>query len=312
MQDMTALHTLVFNSLEEQIVVIDQAGTIIDVNLAWTNFGAENGLSPKHISAGSNYLKVLSTSAAGGDSLAGEAAEGIMDVISGNSESFYLEYPCHSPNEERWFMMRVRRMKDDSKILFVISHHNITQRRLAEERAEYLAMHDPLTSLANRRYFNQFLNKEMRRSIRNQSVISLIMVDVDYFKEYNDEWGHLGGDQCLVNIGQALSAYCHRASDLGARLGGDEFAVILGGTDFAESQKVAEAILKAINDLKMVFDESRQITVSMGVASIIPNERQNEEFLLQEADKALYSAKLAGRNRVVHSQPPSPSMRPNE
>lgn len=304
MQDLTALHTLVINSLEEQIAVIDHAGIIVDVNLAWTDFGIENGLSPKYASVGCNYLNVVSASAARGDSLASEAAQGILDVVSGKRASFYFEYPCHGPDDKRWFMMRVTRLKDDARRLYVISHHNITQRKLAEEQAEYLAMHDPLTGLANRRYFTQILAREMRRSIRNQSTISLIAVDVDYFKDYNDELGHLAGDQCLANVAQALLAFSRRPDDLAVRLGGDEFVLLLGDADFAESQKVADAILKAINDLRMVFGESRQVTASVGVASVIPHQKQNEGFLLQEADKALYRAKLAGRNRVVHMPQP--------
>jgi len=303
MQDQSALHTLVINSLEEQIAVIDQEGTIIDVNLAWINFGNENGLSFKYGWVGRNYLKVLSASSASGDSLAGEAGQGILEVVSGKRASFYFEYPCHSPDEKRWFMMRVTRLKDDSRSLFVISHQDITARKLAEEKAEHLAMHDPLTGLANRRYFNLFVNREMRRSIRNRSAISLIAVDVDHFKDYNDEFGHLAGDQCLTNVGQALLSFSRRPGNLAARLGGDEFALLLGDTDFVESQKIAEVILETINDLRMVFGESRQVTVSVGVASLIPHEQQNEDFLLEEADKALYRAKLAGRNRIVHTQP---------
>ena len=207
-------------------------------------------------------------------------------------------------------MMRVTCLKDDARRFYVISHHNITQRKLAEEQAEYLAMHDPLTGLANRRYFTQILAREMRRSIRDQSTISLIAVDVDYFKDYNDELGHLAGDHCLANVAQTLLAFSRRPEDLAVRLGGDEFALLLGDADFAESQKVADAVLKAINDLRMVFGESRQVTASVGVASVIP-QKQNEGFLLQEADKALYRAKLAGRNRVVHMHSLSSTSRPN-
>ena len=302
MQDLSALHTLVINSLEEQIAVIDQAGTIVDVNLAWTKFGQENGLSSTYACVGLNYLEILSASAAGGDSLAAEAAQGISDVVSGRRASFYFEYPCHSPEEKRWFLMRVTRLKDGSRRLFVISHQNITSRKLAEERAEYLAMHDPLTGLANRRYFNLILKREMRRSIRNRSAISLIEADVDHFKDYNDEFGHLAGDRCLTSVGQALATFARRPSDLAARLGGDEFALLLADTDFLESQKIAEAVVKAVDDLKMVFGGSRHVTVSIGVASAILHDQQSEDILLQEADKALYRAKGAGRNRVVHAQ----------
>lgn len=303
MQDMTALHTLVINSLEEQIAVIDHLGIIIDVNLAWTNFGIENGISPMNTYVGCNYLNVVCTSAAEGDSLASEAAQGIQDVISGKRVSFYLEYPCHGPNEKRWFIMRVTPLKDKAKNFFVISHHNITKRKLAEEQVNHLAMHDPLTGLANRRYFTKKLGREIRRSIRNQTMISLIALDVDYFKDYNDEFGHFAGDQCLENVAQTLLTFSRRPSDLAARLGGDEFVLLLGDTNYAESQKIADEILQAINDLKMNFGDSKQVTASMGVASMIPHQKHHEDFLFQEADKALYRAKLAGRNRVIHIQP---------
>ena len=297
-----ALHTLVFNSLEEQIAVIDQAGVIIDVNSAWINFGLENGLSTEFTCVGHNYLNIIQYSFTAGDVLAGEAAKGILDVISGKCASFYHEYPCHSPTEKRWFIMRVTRLKSDSKSLFIISHYDITKRRLAEERAEHMARHDPLTGLANRRYFKEFLDREVRRSIRGQLTISLILIDADHFKDYNDKLGHTAGDLCLVKISQVLTALSRRPSDLAARLGGDEFALILGETDIAESQTIADTIRRAINDLKLDFGKSRQVTVSLGVATITPNRQQTEDFLFQEADKALYHAKSTGRNRMIHAQ----------
>jgi diguanylate cyclase (GGDEF)-like protein len=304
MHDLDALHTLVINSLEEQIAVIDQSGTIIDVNHAWNQFGIENGIPSEYSWAGKNYLEILSAAAAaaGGDNLAGEAGQGIMDIVNGKSTSFYHEYPCHSPDQQRWFMMRVTCLKDDSRNLFVISHYNITLRKLAEERAEQLAMHDPLTGLANRRYFNLFLDRETRRSIRNRSVISLIEIDIDYFKEYNDELGHLAGDQCLVDIGQILKSFSRRPGDLAVRFGGDEFILILGDTGFTEAKKISEAILKAIHDLGIVFGDARQITVSLGMVSVTCDKQLNEDFLLRETDKALYRAKSTGRNRIEHVQ----------
>jgi len=295
------VHTMVFNSLFQQIAVIDRAGTIVDVNDAWINFGIENGGPPDFIWAGKNYLQVLTSSHACGDSLAGEAADGILEVVTDQRASFYCEYPCHSPDEKRWFLMQANRLKSDSNRLFAISHHNITRRKLAEERAEHLAMHDPLTELANRRYFDQTLNEEFRRSARSGSPISLVAVDIDHFKEYNDEFGHLAGDYCLSKLGQVLQAFSRRPSDLAARLGGDEFALLLGNTDSVESQTIAQAILKSFNDLNIVFGGSKQVTVSVGVASVIARKDQHEQFLVHEADKALYRAKQAGRNRVAHA-----------
>ena len=296
--DLSALHTWVFNTLQDQIAVIDREGTIIAVNRAWTMFGIENGLSPESAILHENYFQVLNDSATRGDTLAGDAAKGMMAVVNGERSFYEIEYPCHSPSEQRWFIMRVCRVQDATSDLFVISHHNITQRKLAEERAEHLAMHDPLTGLANRRYFNSFLQGEMRRSLRNKTPISLVVIDVDNFKDYNDTLGHLFGDECLVKVAKTLINASRRPGDLAARLGGDEFALILGDTDMAGAQSVAEGILKHVRELNIVFAESRHVTVSIGVASMIPYAKPRPDYLLHEADKALYRSKLAGRNQV--------------
>lgn len=300
MQNVISLHTAVFHSLEEQIAVIDQTGNILDVNFAWQAFGTENGLTAEYSWIGKNYLKPISDSAASGDSLAEDALNGISSVITGIREVVILEYPCHSPDEKRWFTMRVAPLHHgESKNLFVISHHNVTQRKLAEERVEQLAMHDPLTELANRRAFLLFLNREMRISVRNQTPIGLVLLDVDYFKSFNDEFGHAAGDQCLTNVARVLLDHTRRPSDLAARIGGDEFALIFGGAGPEAVREIAESILKAILDLKMVFGDSKQVTASLGMVSVIPHDQLNELCLLQEADKALYLAKSAGRNQVV-------------
>ena len=304
MQIPADLHTLVFHSLEEQIAVIDLEGSILDVNLAWETFGGENGLPSGYSCVGHNYLEVLSDAAATGDRSAGEALQGVVGVLTGKRAFFDFEYPCHGPNTKRWFTMRVTALHgDESRGLFVISHHNVTQRKLAEERIEELAMQDPLTGLANRRALDLFLDEEIRRSIRNRTPIGLALIDVDHLKDCNDEFGHAAGDQCLTNVGQVLLAHARRPSDLAARIGGDEFALVLGNTELEMAREVAESILKEINDLKIASGETPRVTVSIGLLSVMPREQQNQDFLFQEADKALYRAKSAGRNQVVHIQP---------
>jgi diguanylate cyclase (GGDEF)-like protein len=301
--EQTALHTLLLDSLEEQIAVIDREGNIVYVNRAWKIFGSENGLASASCGIGSNYLKVCNASGSSGDSLAGDAAQGLRDVMSGERTSFYFEYPCHSPTEKRWFMMRVTPLQGTSTSRFVISHHNITQRKLAEEKVEHLSLHDPLTGLANRRYFNQFLNNEWRRNARNRTPISFIMFDLDHFKDYNDELGHPAGDQCLVKVAQALRDISGRPGDLAVRYGGEEFGLLLGNTGLEESIDVAEEVRREIYELDIAYRTARRITVSAGVASAIPGNDRAEGSLVQEADNALYRAKQMGRNQIAYTQP---------
>ena len=301
MSELPALHTHVLNSLDDQVAVIDEDGVIIDVNAAWRQFGIENGLSEDFTSIGCNYLDVCSSVEADVDSLANEARQGIADVIQGKQDTFYHEYPCHSPTQKRWYMMRISRVKGIEKRIFVVSHQDITRRKLAEETANQLAMLDPLTGLGNRRYFKRFLEREFQRSFRNQSPISLVELDVDHFKEYNDQHGHPAGDECLIKVGEVLRESARRPGDLAVRLGGDEFALILADTDAEGSRKVSEIIRNSIADLRLVYDGSRMLTVSVGVASMIPHGQQTWDLLLEQADKALYRAKSAGRNRVFQA-----------
>ena len=295
------LHTAVFHTLDEQIAIIDSAGNILEVNRAWQEFGAENGLSPRYACMGHNYLQTLSDSSEAGDSLASQALRGIADVLAGAHEVFYFEYPCHSPKEKRWFTMRMAPLHGDaSRSLFVVSHHNVTQRKLAELRVEELAMQDTLTGLANRRAFHHFLSRELRSCMRNRTHISLVLIDVDFFKQYNDTFGHAAGDECLSQVGRVLLAHARRPGDLAARIGGDEFAMILGNTPLDNALEIAESALRTINELKLSFGDSEKVTASIGVVSQVPLENHSEDFLFQEADKALYSAKAAGRNRVAH------------
>lgn len=138
MIDSASLFSAVIDSLEQKIAVIDQEGNIIYVNRAWKEFGSENGVAMTFNSVGCNYLSVCQAAAANGDSLAADVACGIQDVASGKRGSFYCEYPCHSPDTKRWFMMRVLPLQGYVDKMFVISHQDITEFKLIEERITYL------------------------------------------------------------------------------------------------------------------------------------------------------------------------------
>jgi diguanylate cyclase (GGDEF)-like protein len=299
----TSLYSLVIDSLEDQIAVVDSKGSIVYVNRAWITFGLENGLASGSFGVGSNYLEVCNTSGSRGDSLAGEAAQGLLDVLGGKRTSFYFEYPCHGPDVQRWFMMRVAPLLSAPEKHFVISHHNITQRKLAEEKVEHLSLHDPLTGLANRRYFDQFLKNEWRRNIRSRTPVSFIMFDLDQFKAYNDDLGHVAGDDCLVKVARVFRDFAGRSGDLAVRYGGEEFGLLLGETGQEASVEIAETIRRKIRELDITYSgATKRITVSAGVAYAVPENPHGEESLVLLADKALYRAKQMGRDRIACAQ----------
>jgi diguanylate cyclase (GGDEF)-like protein len=160
---------------------------------------------------------------------------------------------------------------------------------------------DGLTGVYNRRYFDQQLATEMARSVRNQSQLSLIMLDVDYFKRYNDHYGHQAGDDCLRQIATALKAGLKRPADLIARYGGEEFACILPETPLADAMALARELELSIRKIAMAHERSETtgvVTISLGVSCREQLNTDNPSTLLAEADKQLYRAKSTGRGRV--------------
>ena len=184
--------------------------------------------------------------------------------------------------------------------------HDITARKQAEtERVralelEQIAITDPLTEIYNRRFFNQVANKELERARRSNSPLSLILFDIDHFKSVNDTYGHLVGDQVLINLA-ALCDQNVRSMDLFARFGGEEFVILMPDTDSEAAAESAERLRKIVAEKPLAREGTTDIfvTISLGIASL--NFESSPEFnnLLRRADQALYRAKKAGRNRVI-------------
>lgn len=161
---------------------------------------------------------------------------------------------------------------------------------------------DSLTGIPNRRYFDDFMDFNWRDSIREKKTISLIMIDIDYFKAYNDNYGHLQGDECLINVASRIAATLRRPRDFVARYGGEEFAVVLPNTEVEGALQLAEAIRNNIEELFIPHETSKgipRVTVSLGVASIIPTSSDKIADIIKKADEALYKSKALGRNRVT-------------
>ncbi len=173
--------------------------------------------------------------------------------------------------------------------------------QVANQQLRRLAYLDGLTQIANRRLFDERLQHEWLRLKREQLPLSLILCDVDYFKQYNDTYGHQLGDDCLRTVAQAIAACVRRPADLAARYGGEEFVVLLPNTDVAGAIAVAKTIQVAIKQQQIPHATSavsQYLTASFGVASGIPTDTSAPATMLLDADRALYQAKLAGRDRI--------------
>lgn len=181
---------------------------------------------------------------------------------------------------------------------------DITEQKDLQDKLASLAATDALTGLANRRAFDERLADEWARARRDGTQLSLLLIDVDHFKKFNDHYGHLAGDGCLRALGRILSAIARRPADLAARYGGEEFAVLLPDTGPDGCAEVGEGIRQALHDLAMVHAQnppSRLVTVSVGAATSVPSQASDSSTLVAAADRALYAAKDSGRDRLVVS-----------
>lgn len=176
----------------------------------------------------------------------------------------------------------------------------------ANRELKMMSVKDGLTGLFNRRHFDETMEKELKRAERSSTPLSLILCDIDHFKLYNDNYGHLGGDDCLKAVAKAMMKVSIRPGDIAARYGGEEFAFILPDTDLQGAQVIAESIRQAIAGLAITHEHSsatEHVTLSCGVASVQPQKHQDltalTRVLIETADQGLYRAKENGRNQVA-------------
>lgn len=185
-----------------------------------------------------------------------------------------------------------------------------TDRRKARERElealkdkfELLSNLDGLTGIANRRRFDKAFDAEWLRARREQRPVSLLMIDIDHFKKYNDTYGHLQGDACLRAVARAVAGSMHRPADLAARFGGEEFVALLPNTDLPGARAIAQQVQQLVEELELEHKSSEVsplVTVSVGGACALPGQDMASDALIHAADTALYAAKHAGRNRIV-------------
>ncbi len=238
--------------------------------------------------------------------LPGIQEEGLFDayvsvVETGEILNKELYYDHESIRE--WLHVIAVKLGDGLAVTF----RDITERKQMELALARQANLDGLTQIANRRCFDDQFGKEWRRCLREHQPLTLIMCDVDYFKRYNDTYGHQMGDECLIKIAAALSRATKRPGDLAARYGGEEFIAIFPHTDSDGALQVAEAIQAEIQQLQIPHvssDVNPYVTLSIGAASTVPTRQNTPQALLVDADKSLYAAKQTGRNCIkVHEKP---------
>jgi diguanylate cyclase (GGDEF) domain len=196
--------------------------------------------------------------------------------------------------------------------LIVLFWRELGRRTKAEAELEQLARSDGLTGLPNRRAFDEFYEREWRQAVRSKSPLSLLFIDVDFFKNYNDHYGHMKGDHVLCAVAATIDRALRRPRDFVARYGGEEFIIVLPETDLAAARALAETIRKAVIDLRIEHELScfRTATVSIGVAGVGPVQGSSRATLLEAADAALYQAKAAGRNCIRTSEESLPGSLP--
>jgi len=201
----------------------------------------------------------------------------------------------------------IRNEKDevDSLIgfMFDISERKKTEEKLIslQKELEALSFKDGLTGIANRRMFDSSLDTEWASALRSNQPLSLIVLDIDFFKQYNDLYGHIQGDKCLANVAQTLNLAAVRPRDIAARFGGEEFVLLLPETDESAALKVAERCQRLIEKLKIPHEKSavsQFVTASIGVGTINPPAGMEPKNFIEAVDKLLYAAKQKGRNRI--------------
>jgi diguanylate cyclase (GGDEF)-like protein/PAS domain S-box-containing protein len=244
------------------------------------------------------------------------------NAANGSAVGFGIEIRMLAKHSNwRWIQARGRSVEteEDGKVVRIvgtlsdISKYKQVETALqkANEELQRLAALDGLTQIANRMRFEDRLTQEWRRALREKKSLALIICDIDYFKSYNDAYGHLKGDEALYTVAQSINAALKRPMDLAARYGGEEFGMILPNTDISGATRVANEVKAAVDDLQIEHQASpvgRYLSLSFGVSAMIPVDNISLKALIASADQALYKAKALGRDRIVAAaQEPSPA-----
>ncbi len=287
---------LVVDSMSEGLMIIEENGRIQYSNPACDAYlGYEAGELAEH-----EITNLLGETEAGDYAAYFDACAG--DPAGGPRQEAREVMLRHRDGAPRAMELTLTPMRVASERLFIALLRDISHRKQYETSLVSAAMSDPLTRIANRRRLDSFLELEWQRAVRSGLPLSLVVLDVDHFKLYNDTLGHAAGDKALQELAAVLSAHAMRPTDLAARHGGEEFVVVFGETDAVAALLLAESIRARVEALGLPHPRSPTapcVTVSVGVATLVPGQADALGGFFVMADLAMYSAKEKGRNRVV-------------
>ncbi len=307
LREIASIHSLITENSREAIILSDFDGTTNYVSPAVESLYGWNPEECMHMEP----LALVHT----------EDRDKLADVLRemrSGSEGTIVEYRVRTRRGEYiWVESSLRTIRDASTrvtsgALNIV--RDISERKLAEEQleaayraVEALSVEDALTGIANRRKLDESLSNEWRRGIRNRKPLSFLLLDVDYFKSFNDTYGHPSGDVCLKEIAQTIAEVVARPGDLVARYGGEEFAVVLPYSDETGALELAGKICDSLRVRALVHSANPDgiVTISIGCATLVPSMEQPVQALVEMADRALYRAKSTGRNRVCSADPPA-------
>ena len=295
----------VFDSLIDQVAVLDKHGVVIQTNAAWRQYSMESGLADAPGLVSGEYLKTVDCISGHEQKTVEEIARGLASLAAGDTAQFQLPRPFFSPVDRRWFLMCARPVHDAQQRV-VISHNDVTDLKAAEMQSWTLANIDTLTGALSRRNFLNLAEQELARARRYELPLMLLMLDLDHFKGVNDQYGHAAGDAVLQAFVKTVKAVL-RESDLVGRLGGEEFAVLLPNTTMEGGRALALRIIESVH-ASAVDVAGAHIVYTVSIGAGCQRGEMTAADLLSQADAALYRAKGRGRDRLeVDSGPPGPT-----
>jgi diguanylate cyclase (GGDEF)-like protein/PAS domain S-box-containing protein len=282
----------IFDSLSTQVAVLDQDGTVLQTNAAWSSYMSDRGFEQ---SVDKRYLTLLNEMFAVEPAVVGTLAAGMTALAAAEVPHFNVPMPVQSRCGRWWFSIRITPVQDAAHRL-VVTHEDVTAIKRAELASLTLANVDDLTGALSRQNFMGLAEQEMARSLRYALPLVVLMLDLDHFKNVNDSYGHPTGDAVLKGFVQTVKEVLRDSDEIG-RIGGEEFAVLLPNTTQEGGCALANRILAAVHARPVSFEgRSVAYTVSIGASHFTHQKSFGE--ILAECDSALYRAKNAGRDRL--------------